>query len=336
MEYVKSKLNANNRILELEAIRGIMAILIMLFHYTTRYNELFGHKIPYNINFPYGKFGVQFFLITSGFVMLFSFKENFKIKDFIIKKFFRLYPAYIVSITLIFIILSVYQIEGRSVDFNTYLINLTMLEGFFNVSYVDRAHWYLTVEIIFTFLCALSFKVLSDTKKINIRSLLIGWLTITIVLQVGKEIIPFGKVFRLFFLVQYAPFFIIGVIFYLKKYHNQNNKIILVLSILSIALQGKIQLFFATIFLIVIFKLLIMDKLKFLNNKVLVYIGSISYSLYLIHQNIGYVIIDFMEKKGLTSEWCLIIPCTIAIILAIIINYTIEKPLLRFIKKRFL
>ena len=47
---------------ELDALRGVAALSVVLFHYTTIYDYIFGHKEPLIFNFKYGSFGVQLFL----------------------------------------------------------------------------------------------------------------------------------------------------------------------------------------------------------------------------------------------------------------------------------
>lgn len=62
--------------------------------------------------------------------------------------------------------------------------------------------------------------------------------------------------------------------------------------------------------------------------------GTISYSLYLIHQNIGYIVIDIMENHNLINEIYIIIPLGISIILAKLITNHIEKPAINIFKNR--
>ena len=70
--------------------------------------------------------------------------------------------------------------------------------------------------------------------------------------------------------------------------------------------------------------------------KPLVYLGSISYSLYLIHQNIGYVIIQNLEKYELaTSVSIILIPFTINVMIASLMYNFIEKPTMKMIRKKW-
>lgn len=49
------------RIPALDALRGIAALLVLLFHYTMRYDQLFVHREPILISVPWGGMGVNLF-----------------------------------------------------------------------------------------------------------------------------------------------------------------------------------------------------------------------------------------------------------------------------------
>lgn len=48
------------RIKELDALRGIAALAVVFYHFTTRYNEIFNKEFAFN--FAYGWLGVPVFL----------------------------------------------------------------------------------------------------------------------------------------------------------------------------------------------------------------------------------------------------------------------------------
>ena len=61
----------------------------------------------------------------------------------------------------------------------------------------------------------------------------------------------------------------------------------------------------------------------------------LSYPFYLLHQNLGYVIIKSMEWFGLVNELYLIIPFTIILLLAYALYKIVEEPIVsNSIKKR--
>lgn len=61
----------------------------------------------------------------------------------------------------------------------------------------------------------------------------------------------------------------------------------------------------------------------------------LSYPFYLLHQNLGYIIIKSMESFGLVNELYLIIPFTIILLLAYALYKIVEEPIVsNSIKRR--
>jgi len=76
------------------------------------------------------------------------------------------------------------------------------------------------------------------------------------------------------------------------------------------------------------------DKLNFLNNVICIWIGKISYSLYLIHQNVGFWIeYQLMKKINAYHLFFALIAIVVVVLLAVIIFYFIERPARSIIKK---
>ena len=66
-------MSQKKRFTEIDALRGLAAIAVILFHYTTYYDDRFGHlKEGYIDFFWFGEYGVQLFFIISGFVIYMS------------------------------------------------------------------------------------------------------------------------------------------------------------------------------------------------------------------------------------------------------------------------
>lgn len=212
-----SRAASSRRFLELDALRGLAVLAVILFHYSTRYDQLFGHRQqPYPLDFKYGYFGVHLFFIISGFVIFMTLEKTASIRMFAFKRFARLYPAYWFSALLTFAIITLASLPERLLSRRVLLVNLTMFQGWLNA----------------------------------------------------------------------------GVMFLFTG----------------------------------IFHLLIRGKLGFLKHRSIVFIGTLSYSLYLVHQNLGYVLIRALENLGWTSAWTLLIPISTMILLAAGITFGIEKP----------
>ena len=68
--------NISNRLQELDALRGIAALMVVLFHFTMGRQEA-------NLGFKLGTTGVDLFFIISGFVIFMSLSKVKNSKDFI-------------------------------------------------------------------------------------------------------------------------------------------------------------------------------------------------------------------------------------------------------------
>ncbi|EDB7430485.1 acyltransferase, partial [Salmonella enterica] len=99
----------NKRIESLQALRGIAAILVMLFHYrfylrgqdesgTTIWDALFG----------WGIIGVDIFFIISGFIMVYTTQNYtqclFSTKRFLINRAIRILPMYYIGLLITFLL----------------------------------------------------------------------------------------------------------------------------------------------------------------------------------------------------------------------------------------
>lgn len=324
------------RFSELDSLRGLSALAVILFHYSTLYEKVYDHtKSPYFVDVPLGYYGVNLFFIISGFVIYMTIINSKGILDFVVKRAIRLYPAYIIAV--IFTATLVWQIglEGKTQTLSQVIINFTMLQEFFGVKAVDGVYWTLKIELIFYFIMAVCL-ILRLTKRMEIISIL--WL-------VSAAAVKFASInmdstilvgLRVFGIVDYCHFFIAGITFYkLWKGGAIKHHIIILLCIIynivwfNVTSTVLIFLFFG------LFYLLIFSKTNFLNNKALIFLGTISYSLYLIHQNFGYMIIDYLEKQGMVNEFYLVIPITASILVASILTFYVERPIQNILKGKW-
>lgn len=144
-------------------------------------------------------------------------------------------------------------------------------------------------------------------------------------------------VFRFHPYLYYGILFSMGMNFYLiMTKENSTLNHFLIISSLIVAISSKnIEIIIVTFILILTMYLLVYDFLKFLNLKPLLFLGNISYALYLIHQNFGHSIQNQLISFGVINPIVLILlPFTLSIIVAWIITEFIERPLLKSLKKR--
>ena len=87
-------------ILSLQYLRGIAALLVVLYHYRGELNSIYAQKGLGDLLFSNGYIGVDLFFMVSGFVIMLSTEKDKSSLSFAIKRIFRIYPVYIVCLIL--------------------------------------------------------------------------------------------------------------------------------------------------------------------------------------------------------------------------------------------
>ena len=333
IKYFKKRTTSRNRILEWDALRGIAAVFVMVHHYTERYESIYGHIGHYYYeSLRGGQVGVCIFLMLSGYFMMVSLSKCNRLSEFIVKRSVRLYPAYIVAVLLTSIFVWVFGLPGRACSLLDTFINFTMIQSFMGVKHVDGAYWTLVVELRYYFLFSFIFFFIARRKSDKSIYFAIAWLIAAALLQLlrnhTENIVV--KAFSYLLIVEWCHVFIAGMMMSLMYKGILSNQILhrVVLACMVYSFYSK-TLPESIIFIcvIVVFYMVVYGKLGFLCNRFLVFLGGISYSLYLLHQNIGFIIIRGMESIGLTNEFFLVIPMTIIILMATMVTYFVEHPI---------
>lgn len=325
------------KIYGLNYIRGICAILIVLYHYTTRYLDIVydcgaekGH-----IGVWWGCWAVSAFFILSGLLTTLNIKEGLTATNFMKKRIIRLYPAYWIAI--IFITVSTYLVDSdMKVGIFPTLINFTMLQGFIGIQNVDGAFWTLMYELWFYVLVAATLML----KKANYNIISSLWIVCIIIIEVvlaGLGINNlFVKLVRLALISTWANTFIIGIS--LAGILKNRKEILPYINLfVSLFLEGYLRspqraIFTTVIALLCLICCITEFKLKY--DKCLNVIALISYPLYLVHQKLGYIVIEFFEKAGYGRSGGAIAAFAIAIAVAYLIHTYIEDPIARFTKRK--
>ncbi|MGH8570821.1 MAG: acyltransferase family protein, partial [Gammaproteobacteria bacterium] len=83
-----------------------------------------------------------------------------------------------------------------------------------------------------------------------------------------------------------------------------------------------------------IFALAITGPLRFSISPVTLWLGGISYSLYLSHHNLGYSLLARLHDVGLSVSSSFLITLAGALIMAALLTYTVEQPAMRALRRR--
>ena len=304
-----------NKIFALESLRGIAAICVALFHYPS---SSFLH-------FKYGHLGVYFFFVLSGFVISLNYIDkinNFKdLANFQIRRFWRLYPMHIV---VLFIILFIQILKFFAVNYiglkngqipfgdwyslKDFFGSLFLIQSIFKYFYFlswNGAAWSISTE----FYAYIIFGILFMSIKKNFIPLIIFVYLLNRILNFF-DLTYFESFFSflnpVFFICIY--YFSIGCFLY-HVYKYLHNKIFInnFFSILFFILLILLKYFHENIFIeynSIIFALILLITVllkestylyKVLNFNLLIFLGTISYSFYLIHQSVIYLFIQFCK-----------------------------------------
>jgi peptidoglycan/LPS O-acetylase OafA/YrhL len=314
------------RLAELDALRGIGALAVVVFHYTTRFHEKFPDATHVPFGFAGGNYRVLLFFAISGFAIFFTLDKVRTVPDFLLNRFSRLYPAYWTAMLLTLSVEYLGQVTSLQVPHLDIIANFTMLEGFVFLQAVDGAYWTLTVEIAFYASMMMLWKG-PGTKRLE--PILLLWLACKWLLAIWPGM-PERIVMLL--VLRYIPFFAIGLLSYrvwagLRSWRQQLPYLAVVL--LTVALFDSPDLIMVAVLLIACFWALVQGYLDFLCIRPLLWLGSISYSMYLVHQNIGFVIMLKADAAGLDPWMGLLLAMAVAIGLGAMVNRFVERPAAR-------
>lgn len=319
----------STRNMQIEGLRGVSIVLIVLYHVVNRYQQLFLDRSIRFMN-SWGTFGVTAFFMISAY---FAINPNSLECGFVsgirkwLLKIWRLWPTYLICMTLTFIVTSIAYLPKRTVAFGDYLVNIFLINRFFNVPYVDGAHWYLSILITL-------FLIIAVLRIFNIHNrpwIYTGWVLGELLIDKADTtgtMYPIGGPFVGSFCIGIALRFLLT-----RNSREMSDRmgwgIVITFSVISTYLTRGLICALECVVVLPILILCIKEKLPGLSFKPLVFLGNISYSLYLIHQNISYVIQYNISKAMGYSLVCPLIASIIVILMGIGIHFFFEKPVNR-------
>jgi len=334
--------NKNHRIVWIDSLRGLAILLVLVNHFLAEWNM--GYP-----TFYIGSTGVDLFFIISGFVIPFSLFRNKNIGVFLSKRLKRLYPVFLVclSVTLFFYFLN--KFNQSFPDVKTILFNMTMIPEIFNIRPVDPSYWTLAVEWEFYVLVAIVIYFF-DEKAWNVVGIII--LIFSYVLNgVIDKWLEFSEVPALvlhyFRYVRYHALFFAGYIFY-RIYLGKARWFHFLLLGLCFYVQcslfprmydnaGLVQnkslyiVFLSAYFLIFLMQSFYKRNLIVLNNAFLHFVGKISYPLYLLHQYVGRFVMMplLLEVWHVSFIMAFILSFLVVVFLSYLVHEYMERRLLR-------
>ncbi|WP_181306576.1 acyltransferase [Rufibacter sp. XAAS-G3-1] len=131
----------------LDFLRFIAAFAVMLQHTLESTSEAFAQfSTQY---FQCGVFGVTLFFLTSGFIIPVSLEKAPSLKAFWLKRVFRLLPLYLTSLLATLALVSLGWMEGTLPSLTSLVANGLMLAKFLGQPLVLGLYWTLNLEMVF-------------------------------------------------------------------------------------------------------------------------------------------------------------------------------------------
>ncbi len=328
------------RLGELDALRGLAALAVVLFHFTFRYQQQYPASPAMPLQVGWGAYGVDFFFAISGFVILMTLERCTKAADFLVSRFSRLYPAYWAALAITFTVGLLWPLPGRTVSAGQALVNLSMWQEMVHVPHVDGVYWSLQVELLFY---AWMFGLFFFRQLGRVRPVVVAWLLLALGVGLASRWLDHEAPYLLskLLLLPYIGMFSIGIVAYRAMSRGGPDGLDLAIWALAVAVeacwgaspQGAAS---ACLLTIGVFWLFLSRRLGWLAWRPLAVLGGLSYTLYLLHQNIGYVLIRESQARGASASASLTLALACSLGLAAVVTYGVERPALRAIRRAYL
>lgn len=328
----------SSRILELDALRAISCLNLLLFHFTYVYQNKYGFESPLGFAFPYGKYGVQLFFMLSGLVNAMTLLSKRKPGDFIAARCIRIFPSYwlmILASLVLFSCLSMFQVVPTV---SSTLANASTMPRLFGYDTMEPVTWTLQIEMLF-------YGFLMVT-------LMTGWIDRPLRLMMGAVGVSlvsclcfdwffvhrpdsvwnsrFAVIENLFFM-RNLPLFAMGIL--LNEIRSGRGKAwkhslgILASALAFHAIDLRDHNPVATAMLFSLLALSAYGKIPVLRFKPLLFVSTISYSLYLFHNNAGCALIAWLESIGVNPQVSVLLGTVFAIAIGAAVTYWFEQPI---------
>jgi peptidoglycan/LPS O-acetylase OafA/YrhL len=299
-----SSLSSHVRINSLDGLRGLAIVLVLFFHTYSRWPDFIPWVTVHKdfFLFKFGHLGVQLFFLISGFVIYMTLEKCRSFNEFMHRRWLRLFPAMLIGTVLVYLS-SFYFIErpnGQTTLLNTLpgllFVDHQIMNAVQNITDfipVEGAFWSLFVEVKFYLIFgALYFY----NKTTALRNLIAIFLCAFAYVVAGKltpalSLTLLDKVLFNMLSLQYFGWFCVGALLY--RSHVENSMRFVFFSLLMMVptvfvKYGKdLNILIACTLVYLTFYLALNNRRvsAIFANRLLVFMGFVSYPLYLIHEN---------------------------------------------------
>ncbi len=346
------------RLRALDGLRLVAALSVCAYHYAGRGGDIShawgtsAHTLFPALSgpFSYGCLGVQLFFVISGFVICMSGWGR-PMRAFAASRAARLMPAYWAAILLITFVFALPWVTAfHPVSPSDLLTNLTMLQMPAGAQRVLGVCWTLWAELRFYLLFAL-FVLWRGATRGRVLLFCVLWTAAAVMADSARE-----PMLQLVLMPQYAPFFIGGMGLYLVYrfghdatawsvvavgwllgqhyaviemvapkhsvvFHHRSQLVVIAVVTLAFAAVAAVTL----------------TPLGRVNWRWLTTAGALTYPFYLVHEHLGWVLIDALRHGARLPAAVVLVTCPAAmLLLAWLLHVAVERPLTPRIRRALL
>lgn len=286
--------------------------------------------------------GVPVFFAISGFVIAYS-AEGRTAVSFAIARFSRIYPTFVFCTTLTFATVALLGAGHFKVTGAQWLANLFIAAPMLGQPYVDTAYWSLVIEVAF-YAWAAAFIAFGLFPR-RLDTIIVVWIAMTF----ANELTIDTPIFEKLFMADDSGFFAVGLLIY-QHYRGRRDARLWALSALALgtAIFQAIHRFqrlgvhagssfdplvVAAICVVSLGLVFLATRIRRvpLPASIVLAAGGITYPLYLLHMQLGYVLLAAVAPE---NHIVLATIATIAstVLLAVIVWRFFERPVHRSVK----
>lgn len=357
----------SQRLKTIQALRGIAAMAVVLSHYRLYLHQNEIYKNLWDGLLGWGIVGVDIFFVISGFIMAYTTVNHpasiESSKNFILNRIIRIVPNYYLFLFLSFLFggaMSIFHYEDKTQDlisavsFMVYIPNIApyymdINHGIYPVRWTLNYEFYFYIvfsicllfkyrfAILFTW-CLLAIAVIPvfygnaptlEASGYEVKTALYGFLSNPLIIEfligaaAGSLYIRVKdlNILNISFFISLALLFYIFYAISTGMQHGINVKISLPIGFL------------------VLFSTLAENKIKIFIPKILLWLGDISFSLYLVHLPVGFALFDRVEKAAYAPAIGIpyaLMAILLSLILAHFAHKYIEIQLSNWLKRKML
>jgi peptidoglycan/LPS O-acetylase OafA/YrhL len=317
----------------LDGLRGLAAISVLLFHYVTRFDELYGPRPDMGFDFHLGTYGAEFFFVVSGLVLPPMLGKR-SAREFLVARAWRLWPTFAVALLLASAVLVAYGGLPPVPTLPQVLVNLTMAPALFGTPFVDGAYWTLLYQWLFAFWLVAVYAAGAEKRLDVIAG---AWATGFALHEVLLE--PYGYGSQPLSTLALGPslfYLMAGVVLGEALRDGLTAKRLAILAWIPAltAVTWGLEPAGIVVGSCVILAASVRGLLPILEARPLKRLGAISYPLYVSHQAIGFVILDVGLREGLPSVPIVALAMLVALGLAELLHRFVEEPAAELSSKR--